>query len=1524
MASATISDIPELTTTTFNTWCRQVYHKCLSQYGDIARVLIDPDYTPPSLELKPETGVQAPTNKAMNIRAVQMFTDFEKNQPLFIGMVISKLSEDLKARVTSKKEFLEVTPNEYGVSLEEGKQPETSAANDIVKLIWLIKRECNNAVKHSPTILMEFEKRLNGTVLRKGQSIDVHIANINDVYKDGDVHIETRLAEEAKIAKFYNSLRDASPSIYEKLMFGEKASDLTDAYDKARNLYAIEQVVNPPSAAMVMVEDKVVCKWCEGLGRNSSHAMFRKVDGINVPNCYSFKKYINKMNKKEKTARVAVEDVINDNESINYPNYTLNTALISLNDAEPGEIFLDTCCSAHWFKDLDLFEHIAPCNVNIRGIGGTVTATHVGKTKFGRAYYGNSTINLLSVNQLYKDNKEKKVNISIRYRTNNNTFVVHGKDIGRLVFSEHPRMRIPYAKINSDKVKFKNVAKVGITEDCGVPTNPRLVQKAKRAVDLHVTLNHPNDAQLSRTLNNGGIINSTVTASDIQLARRLFGPCPGCAAGKSVNHTSGGQYNTANTVAQHVHCDIVYVPTTNGKCILYHLSADEYCTDILVYPMENQLANTIHEAQMKVINHYRTLGFAVDKLYYDDGTNISATRHMLEKANVQLVQAPATEHDKQAESAFRTIKSSMRSVLSALPYRLPVALLKYLMEDVALTRSLVTTTNSGAQTPHQLTHGGESIDATKILKHTFGEVVSMYDESHGQTFSPRITYGIIVGRDILYPGKYTIWVISSQSLVHRNCSGLTTIPINDHIRDEINRIADKYPYAPQEIINTVNAHTENPYDHFTSSIIMHHRDAKQKAKVPKPTSASMTTPEDSHRVDEIHTQKRKSRHNHTPTEYRQYNPSNREARTAARSKAKEAAEIVETIDKDIRDQQEAVDDTENHLDTTTTLVPNDESQPEPPLTIPDVTHDISEESTHQTDSALMAYESPLMGKQILGTDLDGLSSVEIAVIHILTNNVSFIDNITANKSETAFATNMTLNQMLNQGKAGEESATKEITQILDRQTWHPIHAETLSKAQKRTAITCHGIGAIKRDGTNKTRVVAGGHKQDKTKYTNMVSPTSSHLTTMVHLTVSAYEKRPIISQIDYPGAYLGIDRQKHDMPQEIMRVAGKLAQLIIKIDPSYKEYEQNGSFYVVLDKSLYGLIESAALWYKECTEQLEGLGYRRSLVDPCLFHNTNGKSSINIHVDDFLCSFKTPEERNRVHAFFESKQCKIAENTLDFLHMRIERCTDGSILIDMEQYITSHLDKWGVTGIAQYPANDDLFDTSEFSEPASDPKRFVSIVMALMYVALRTRPDILLTVSFLATRCSICTVADETKLDRLLRYLRYTATLKITIRPSNMRILTYADASYNVHSDAKGHSGYAVTIGDCGALITAKSSKQKPTSKSSCEAELIAADLSTTHTVLAAQTLAEFGYDIIPELGQDNEGTISLAHNGRSKVRNTKHINTRYFAIKELIDTNQLDLLHVRTNDMIADMLTKPLTGSKFIKFRARIMNINH
>ena len=75
---------------------------------------------------------------------------------------------------------------------------------------------------------------------------------------------------------------------------------------------------------------------------------------------------------------------------------------------------------------------------------------------------------------------------------------------------------------------------------------------------------------------------------------------------------------------------------------------------------------------------------------------------------------------------------------------------------------------------------------------------------------------------------------------------------------------------------------------------------------------------------------------------------------------------------------------------------------------------------------------------------------------------------------------------------------------------------------------------------------------------------------------------------------------------------------------------------------------------------------------------------------------------------------------------------------------------------------------------------------------------------------------------------------------------------------------------------------------------------------------------------QDNQSTILLADNGKaSSGRRTRHINIRYFFIKDRIDSGEVKVEYCPTKDMVADYFTKPLQGSQFIKLRNQIMNAN-
>ena len=78
-------------------------------------------------------------------------------------------------------------------------------------------------------------------------------------------------------------------------------------------------------------------------------------------------------------------------------------------------------------------------------------------------------------------------------------------------------------------------------------------------------------------------------------------------------------------------------------------------------------------------------------------------------------------------------------------------------------------------------------------------------------------------------------------------------------------------------------------------------------------------------------------------------------------------------------------------------------------------------------------------------------------------------------------------------------------------------------------------------------------------------------------------------------------------------------------------------------------------------------------------------------------------------------------------------------------------------------------------------------------------------------------------------------------------------------------------------------------------------------------------------LEQDNESAMKLEKNGRmSAGQKSRHINIRYFWIKDRTAANAITIRHCPTLEMLADFFTKPLQGNLFRSFRDVILGYNH
>ncbi len=75
-----------------------------------------------------------------------------------------------------------------------------------------------------------------------------------------------------------------------------------------------------------------------------------------------------------------------------------------------------------------------------------------------------------------------------------------------------------------------------------------------------------------------------------------------------------------------------------------------------------------------------------------------------------------------------------------------------------------------------------------------------------------------------------------------------------------------------------------------------------------------------------------------------------------------------------------------------------------------------------------------------------------------------------------------------------------------------------------------------------------------------------------------------------------------------------------------------------------------------------------------------------------------------------------------------------------------------------------------------------------------------------------------------------------------------------------------------------------------------------------------------PVVYQDNTSTISLVTKGGGKPR-TKYMKVRQEVVKEKVEKGEVRISYIKTSRMLADILTKPMSGEKFHKLVRVLLN---
>jgi len=138
----------------------------------------------------------------------------------------------------------------------------------------------------------------------------------------------------------------------------------------------------------------------------------------------------------------------------------------------------------------------------------------------------------------------------------------------------------------------------------------------------------------------------------------------------------------------------------------------------------------------------------------------------------------------------------------------------------------------------------------------------------------------------------------------------------------------------------------------------------------------------------------------------------------------------------------------------------------------------------------------------------------------------------------------------------------------------------------------------------------------------------------------------------------------------------------------------------------------------------------------------------------------------------------------------------------------------------------------------------------------------------------------------------------------------YSDADWAGNADErKSTSGGCFYVGN--NLVTWTSRKQSLISLSIAEAECIVVGSCCTQLLWMKKLLYDYGFNQDTMIiNCDNTSAINISKNLVQHSR-TKHIDIRHHVIRDLVESRVVSLSFIPTDNQLADILTKPLDGSR-------------
>ena len=342
-----------------------------------------------------------------------------------------------------------------------------------------------------------------------------------------------------------------------------------------------------------------------------------------------------------------------------------------------------------------------------------------------------------------------------------------------------------------------------------------------------------------------------------------------------------------------------------------------------------------------------------------------------------------------------------------------------------------------------------------------------------------------------------------------------------------------------------------------------------------------------------------------------------------------------------------------------------------------------------------------------------------------------------------------------------------------------------------------------------------------------------------------------------------------------------------------------------LCKCVYGLAGAPRQWYLCLSEELIGLGCVQHKIDKGLFFfllDNQLASIITCFVDDILygetIAFKT-HIIDKLEEIFHIGTTH--SDAFTYLGISLVQNKDNSITINQNKFVKS-------LQLIDIPINRKIHKHDQVTD--NERTQLRSAIGQLNWVSGMTRPDINFSVCALSTKVKSATIAQLIEANKIIKNVQRESVsiLFPKLDTDSIHFRLYCDASFNNLSDGGSQGGHIIFLCDVNENCTPiswTSARIKRVVRSTLAAETLAMSEGCNSALYCSNllgNLANKSSKLINVL-TDNKSLYDSIYSRRPTT--DKRLCIEISALREMVDTMQIDVKVVPSKEQLSDVLTK-------------------